>query len=333
MKFNQFVFSIVFAVLSSVSFSANARYNVSLNQPAGFARNGIQLGRALEKYWGADSLISLLDHKNVLYLKAAVDSVGYISELEDVRVRYNIVDKDGGLTFIHLTDKQLSELEQILIDNKYIFSIGYEFIDGYSDWDILKDKLCNDFDKLNYDNKTAVFTFPGGYKKLYTDNHAHYIRYITNSLTAYRTSIYSIINNPTDTRDCDVANLNEAVFLLSMIYAFGDYRVNRWLDDFKFEMVLSIDDQGYVNAIKTIEGNSPLNEVDQQVLLDFMKYNKVRYSHNAGALSKDLIEIKFPGRLGDNALQLKNFLHRMHSLEEEVRGIVRSTENSIYESD
>lgn len=312
------------AIIICMVFSANARYNVSLNQPAGIARNGIQLGRALEKYWGADSLINMLDHKNVLYITAVVDSVGYVSELKDGCVRYDIRDKDGGLTSVSLTDKQLSELEQILIDNKIIFSIGYELADGDSDWDIFKNRLCHDFDESNFDNKTAVFTFPGGYKKLYTDNHAQYIRYITNSLTAYRTSINSIIDNPADIREYDLSDLNEARLLLSMIYAFGDYRVNRWLDEFKFDMILSIDYQGYVYAIESIKGDTPLNDVDQQVLLDFMKYNKVRFIKDPES-DDDRISVKFPGCLFDETISTKKFISRMNIFEEKVRNIIQST--------
>ncbi len=109
-----------------------------------------------------------------------------------------------------------------------------------------------------------------------------------------------------------------------MIYAFGDYRVNRWLDDFKFEMVLSIDDDGYVNAIKTIEGNSPLNEVDQQTLLDFMRYNNIEFSADKGSES-DNIRINFPGSLFDETISSEGFKTRMNILEAKVRDIIQST--------
>ncbi len=317
-------------ILATVSLSSRA-LNLSFSENWAFWRNDCQIIRILEKEWGTDSLTRIIWEKPIIEISAALDSMGHIRQLKSFRIISRDIDRNA-LNFpsYKLNPDELKHLEQTFIENKAIITKAHteEFPWNMDSIEPIVDRFYSQ-NKDGIDVNISCSLLPSFHLKsdaiLITEES---IQQIVEDFSVYPTDLYCLNLNYQQQ-----GNTNEARLLLSMIYAFGDYRVNRWLDDFKFEMVLSIDDQGYVNAIENMDGNSPLNEVDQQVLLDFMKYNKVRFSHNAGALSKDLIEIKFPGRLGDNALQLKNFLHRMHSLEEEVRGIVRSTENSIYESD
>ncbi len=319
--YDKLPYIVILMILATVSLSSRA-LNLSFSENWAFWRNDCQIIRILEKEWGTDSLTRIIWEKPIIEISAALDSMGHIRQLKSFRIISRDIDRNA-LNFpsYKLNPDELKHLEQTFIENKAIITKAHteEFPWNMDSIEPIVDRFYSQ-NKDGIDVNISCSLLPSFHLKsdaiLITEES---IQQIVEDFSVYPTDLYCLNLNYQQQ-----GNTNEARLLLSMIYAFGDYRVNRWLDDFKFEMVLSIDDDGYVNAIKTIEGNSPLNEVDQQTLLDFMRYNNIEFSADKGSES-DNIRINFPGSLFDETISSEGFKTRMNILEAKVRDIIQST--------
>ena len=105
------------------------------------------------------------------------------------------------------------------------------------------------------------------------------------------------------------------------MYAYGDFKVNKWLDKYDFKLNLSLDDDGLVSGLSDISSESTLPEINFQILLDFLKNNKVRFDPENGG--KD-ITVNFPSNIYDSTAKSMKFFDRMHYLEYQLWQILNN---------
>lgn len=281
--------------------------NISFNREFAFWRNKSQLIPTLIEGMGIDSLSQFVSSSPLVYLKISIDSLGYPLSLD--RLSFVLKKKDNKV--IDITGSKLKHIEKCMVDNgtQLTFSPAV-LMDLQCPSDSVKDVITM---RLN-----AVIPkyFRGDIPTYYTfklcdaDILSDYgIYWNAPKITKQVCDDKHVFERPENYRVQTV--FNDAIIFLSMIYTFGDYNVNKWLDDYSFDLNLSLDADGLATQISFDAEKIPPN-LDLQQLTNFLRCNNVRFNLENG---NRLVTFKFPGSLYDETTGSKGFLNRMEILE------------------
>ncbi len=123
--------------------------------------------------------------------------------------------------------------------------------------------------------------------------------------------------------DIDLKNYNDAVFVLSMIYVFGDHAVDYFLENYNFSIDLLLDDSGSVVDLGAIHGDSPLSEAEIVRLKKFLVRNKVEFEISANANSDcNTSTVHFPDACYRDELKSMQYYRRIYVHETMLRGLI-----------
>mgnify|MGYP006330560315 FL=1 len=301
--------------------------NVSFNQ-LGNWRNGLMIDRGLEKRIGLDSLNRLAIQSTRITISFTLDSIGYIKSLD--KLGFAIKNEPGSeRTRVQITGPDLKSYEKAFVENGIQISI----VPCDAIWmGVPKDSAelemtrrvrnlyeLND-DKLQW---SAIIKLPRKKKisngEIKYDSREWFERECNEISALDRENWWYFFN----LEDFKIGNQkpNDALFLLSLLYAYGDFKVNKWLDKYDFKLNLSLDDDGLVSGLSDISSESTLPEINFQILLDFLKNNKVRFDPENGG--KD-ITVNFPSNIYDSTAKSMKFFDRMHYLEYQLWQILNN---------
>lgn len=121
--------------------------------------------------------------------------------------------------------------------------------------------------------------------------------------------------------DVDSKNYNDAVFVLSMIYVFGDHAVDLFLGKFNFSVELCVDSKGVVADMFSIQGDSPLSDTEISRLKKFLIHNKIEFEIPARSNSNKLI-VNFPDACYSEKLKPMQYYHRIDIHETMLRSLI-----------
>lgn len=302
--------------------------NISLN--GGFAneRNQFQIIRALADEFGIDSLCNLASQSPLVFCNVTCDSLGYVKSLHAL----NFVVTDSSDTNCNqrtqITGNALKRVEKRMIDKgtqlTTIPDVTPELY--YSPKDSIEDVISNSInvitDRYYKTDVSHVFFFRLFANWILSDEQLlstqESIEKICNDIGTFKKS-YGVMNNsyfPSDS--CTV---NDALFMMSMIYAFGDYKVNKWLDKYKFSIKLLLDENGLVTDASYAPDYLLPPDFNKRILSAFLKNNRIRFTPDG---SERAATIDFPSGIYDVAAKTKDFYTRMVYVEEKTRAIITS---------
>lgn len=302
--------------------------NISLN--GGFAneRNHFQIIRALADELGVDSLSRLASQSPLVFCNATCDSLGYVKSLNSLSfvVRHSSDASSNQTTKI--TGNDLKRLEKRMIDKGTQLTIIPElFIEQYYHYpkDSIEDVISNSI-KVSTDKSYKADV-----------KHVFFFRIFANwklsneQLLSTQESIEKICNDigtfrkgygvMTDSYPSDSCSVNDALCMMSMIYAFGDYKVDKWLDKYKFSIKLLLDGNGLVTDASNAPGYLLPPDFNIHILSAFLKNNRIRFTPDDNERSAT---IDFPSEIYDAAARSKDFYTRIIYVEEKTRAIITS---------
>lgn len=123
--------------------------------------------------------------------------------------------------------------------------------------------------------------------------------------------------------DIDLKNYNDAIFVLSMIYVFGDHAVDFFLEKYDFSVELWLDNSGSVVDLGAIHGNSPLSESEISMLKKFLVRNNVEFEMATNFNSDcNRIIVHFPDACYRKELKSMQYYRKIYVHETMLRGLV-----------
>lgn len=121
--------------------------------------------------------------------------------------------------------------------------------------------------------------------------------------------------------DIDLKNYNDAVFVLSMIYVFGDHAVDYFLQKFNFSVELRVDSSGAVVDLVSFHGDSPLSNAEISRLKKFLIRNKIEFEV-PGLSDNNIITVHFPDACYREELRPMQYYRRLDIHESMLRSLI-----------
>lgn len=328
----------------------SAKVNLSTNGVTSSLRGDIQIGRALEEFFGTDSLVAMIEMldstknyystKNYFCGTLTYDSLGQVDSVRDLR-SYKSINGERLPKKYTYTDDEKDRLAKILQKNKAVFSV-YNL-----GWLCHRDSNCDSVvigiyetvDTLATTRWAHTFVFPISLyaaNEVYKNNWLALVNDVKHYISEYSDDYYYLFRDTTISDEETQQFINEAnaeinnnaKFLLSLFYVIGDYHLNKWLDGADFKIAAKIDENGKITDLEPYGGVIPIDEKRLSLLRDFMISNNITLQSDT--ISSDNVILSFPSSLYTEYIQSNKFLYRIKLFEKRVREVVsKSYKNNM----
>lgn len=273
--------------------------------------NNNQLGKALVKAWGQDSVAVMIENGGKIFLTLDVDSLGYVNKIVDGFIKYS--KRDGSRRSVHLGKSELNMIEEVLTGNGYQFTGFFDITAVPYEGGGMKEYVRRILKLIDSEHCClAPVMFPVVLDKDALIGGHKYLDRLHGTLLWPPRYVIAPVDSVTGLRQ------NEALLLISMIYCFGEVRLNDWIDEYDFVLSITLDKHNDIENVDVCHGEIPPMDRFFDVLKKFWNLNGVKLGYEPSAVNdacnRENIVVRFPGEKLRRMLESDNYLWRMNKL-------------------